>query len=166
MSNATQQLLAALRVLFSVPQLGVWFGAVPKGQTPRKDKRAARTVLMFAHAIATERGLAVPSGNGKSFHEFVAALAEITMGERYLAGYPEARMARIQSRENLIRVMAQDPTDASQVRFDTVAAVVTDINQRMLAHDPEFMPFEVEAFGYESAATDTHGADDMSPDAC
>jgi hypothetical protein len=163
MSDATQQLLAALRVLFSIPQLGVWFGAVPKRDVVRKNKRAARTVLMFAHAIAAERGLAVPSGNGKSFHEFVTAIAEITMGN-YNLKYPDARKRAIQAREDFIRQMAQCPEDSSNIRFDTVQAVVDDINKRMLAEREDFMPFDVADFGYAEVAT--HAPDDLSPDAC
>ena len=154
-----QQIYNALSVLLSVSQCGVFLGGV-KGRVPG-NRRNAWLALAFAHAVAAELSIDFPvsisnnkwSPSADAARKFLGTIAEMTMGN-YLKQQPDLRADRIKERANLMGMMLAAP-DASQIRQTSVAAVVELMNQKMLAADPDFRPFDPAVFGWSETPSST-----------
>ena len=162
-----QQILNAVSLLLAVPQCGVFNGAV-KGVMP-SNRRNAWLALAFAWAVARQSNIEFPVKpgdpaesytTGKSA-KFLAALAEATMGN-YQKDRPSVRKQRIDDRVNYIAHFLTN-ADVSGFRHDSVAAVVEQMNVKMLAAKPEFTPFDPSDFGWGGDVPAP--ADDFSFDA-
>lgn len=157
--NNMQQIINALALLLSVPQCGVFLGGV-KGRVPG-NRRNAWLALAFAHAVAAELSIDFPvsiandkwSPSKDAARKFIGTIAELTMGN-YLKQQPDLRADRIKERANLMGLMLAAP-DASQIRQTSVAAVVELMNQKMLAADPDFRPFDPAVFGWSETPSST-----------
>lgn len=162
-----QQILNAVSLLLAVPQCGVFNGAV-KGVMP-SNRRNAWLALAFAWAVARQSNAEFPVKPGEPAEsyttgksaKFLIALAEATMGN-YQKDRPAVRKQRIDDRVHYIANFLSNP-DASGFRHDSVAAVVEQMNVKMLTARPDFTPFDPSDFGWGGDVPAP--ADDFSFDA-
>jgi hypothetical protein len=162
-----QQILNAVSLLLAVPQCGVFNGAVT-GVMP-SNRRNAWLALAFAWAVARQSNVEFPVKAGEPVDsyttgksaKFLIALAEATMGN-YQKDRPTVRQERINQRASFIAQFLAH-AEVSGFRHDSVAAVVEQMNIKMLAAKPDFTPFDPSVFGWGGDVPAP--ADDFSFDA-
>jgi len=147
-----QQILNGVSLLLAVPQCGVFNGAV-KGVMP-SNRRNAWLALAFAWAVARQSSVEFPvrAGEPEASYttgkpaKFLLSLAEATMGN-YQKDRPTVRQERINQRAAFMAKFLAKP-DVSLFRHDSVAAVVEQMNLKMLKDKPGFSPFDPADFGW------------------